>query len=461
MKLWLGILATLVLASTLAEAAVAAKGSATLRLRYEQFDTPSGNAALDQQFGGFHARLRLKGAASHGSWSIQGVLQGATTLSLPENGAFGINPVYLVANDGDTDPGKLSLLEGYVSGHGRSWDLKLGRQPFAEGAELKTGVKYLDGVAKARLAERLIGNWDWVNVGRRYDGVRLGAKAEDSRIEAFYIQPLAGGVNYKEAHEWLDDLQLYGVTMSSVREGLFPTTLVRGSVFRYEDERPGAINATGSDVDVWTVVGSILGGSKGSDALVWVAGQFGDWGNDDHSAWAVVVEVGKRLSDVKGKPQVRVGYAQASGDDGTEGDHTSFFNVLPTNHKFYGRMDYNAFSNLRNLYAIASFAPAKSTSVRLAAHTYLLVERTDAWYGGSGAFNENVLGYAARRPASGTFRNRGIGQEVDVDITHTINGNLKTMLGGGFFRADQAADEVLTHDGDGYWGYLQVVANIQ
>ena len=430
-----------------------------LRLRGEGFNTPAPVTGMDESYELFNARARGTADAAWEKISVHAVLQAAASLGLPKNGAFAIGPVYTAANTGVTDPGRISVLEFSTAFKSPRFRATLGRQKYAGGVETMTGVPYLDAIKKRRLAERLIGNWDWVNVGRRFDGIALGTQSENTAFDGFLLRPLSGGVNYKDAHEWLDDLSVFGATITGRYDRWIPSAEARLFAIQYVDQRPSAISASGEDLRITTVGSSFLTGTQDTDLLLWGSYQFGDWGLVDQKAWAFFVEAGHKFETTSGLATLRGGYAHASGDDGGA-DHQSFFNLLPTNHKFMGSMDYNAFSNLREVFVQATWVFDPRVKVRTAVHAFFLAKKTDAWYGGSGPFNEGVLGYAARRPGSGDFLNDRLGQEFDLDATITLPKKHTIHLGGGVFWGDKAAGEILKSKDDGLWGYLQLVLRI-
>lgn len=437
--------------------ALAAEGGSgiELRLRWEAFETPSAAAALDRSYDFGNGRLRLIYGRTGERLGFRAVLQAAVSLGLPEAGAFAIGPVLTAANRGDTDPSQVGIAELNLTYRTPGFRLVVGRQAYAEGLEVLTGVEHLDQVKRRRLAERLVGNWEWVNVGRRFDGLSFGARLGEQYLAGFALRPLAGGVNYQDAFEELDGLEVYGLSLTGGYGAWLPSAEVRLFALQYEDDRPGARAAAGGALSLGTVGASVLAGNERNDLLVWAAVQRGDWGPADQDAWAAIVEVGHRFGATGGAPAVRLGAAQASGDDGGR-DHGTFFNLLPTNHKWYGTLDYSAFANLRNLYLEVLASLGERLSLRAAVHSFALVARQDAWYGGSGAFDEASLGFAARRPAAGTFASDDLGRELDLDLTWKFKSGLALEVGSGYFLGGAAAEEALPVEADGAWAYLQL-----
>jgi hypothetical protein len=306
------------------------------------------------------------------------------------------------------------------------------------------------------MGERLIGNWDWVNVGRRYDGLSLGFKSEALHFVAFGFEPLQGGVNYVNAFDDFDgDVSLAGATLT----GRYGHTL-KGAEWRlfgieFEDERAPALATAGAPIEITTLGGSLLLGNERGDVLLWYASQTGDWGVADQDAAAWIVELGRKLVDGPTQVSGRLGVAEASGDGAAGGDHGTFFNLVPTNHKWYGAIDFNAFANLRNYYLDASLVRGR-LSVNAGVHRFELPDTADAWYGGSGAFDLGTLGYAARRPAAGRFSDDTIGHELDVAAGWKLGGGFKLDGGASYFDGSAAAEEILAVDADGVWTWVQL-----
>ncbi|MEM7481497.1 MAG: alginate export family protein [Acidobacteriota bacterium] len=426
-----------------------------LRLRHEFFDTPAANPAADRDYDFGNARFRFTADVKWERFDLRGVAQAAGSFGLPANGAFGIGPVYFAANDGDENPAHLGLAELFVTYRNEGFRLYGGRMKSPSGNEIGTGVAHLDGIKKRRLAERLVGNWDWVNVGRRYDGLGASWQNDTVRLDGWGFIPLAGGVNYEDAFEQLDDLSVCGIAVTGRYGQWLPAGELRLFAHQYDDDRPGARAAAGGELSMTTVGSSLLWGGEDHDLLAWVAWQTGDWGPQDHDALAFFIEGGRKIALGALTWTFRAGLAQASGGDPRDAAHGTFFNMLPTNHKFYGSLDYSAFQNLRDLYAEALITAGGPWNLRIAAHLFELEDTRDAWYGGSGAFDKERLGFAGRRPAGG-FTDDAIGQEIDIDFGYKLPHDLRLGVGGGVFFGGDGAEQFLRAESDGSWGYVQL-----
>jgi hypothetical protein len=375
--------------------------------------------------------------------------------TLPTDAGFGSGPTYLATNGGDRTPSQAGLLELALTWQEPRFRLTVGRQGFLDGAEPATGDAALDFVKRRRLGERLIGNLDFPNVGRRFDGATASADlGRAGALELFALRPLAGAFNYVDAFERLD-IDAYGASLTGRYGQWIPATEARLFAIGYRDQRPVARAAAAGDLSLSTFGGSLLAGREGWDALGWAAIQRGSFGSRDQRAWAALAELGYRFTGARGAPSLHLGFERASGG-GAEGDHASFFNLLPTNHKFYGALDYMAFSNLRDLFLETRWNPAAKLALGAALHDFSLVDRADAWYGGSGALSDRELGYVARRPAAGRFASSDLGRELDLNATVSLPRKIDLKLEAGRFFGGAAAREVLPRDADGSWLSLEL-----
>ena len=95
-------------------------------------------------------------------------------------------------------------------------------------------------------------------------------------------------------------------------------------------------------------------------------------------AYATHIEGGYTFTAQDLKPRLALGFDYASGDDDpSDQEHNTFVNLYPTNHKFYGAMDFLAWQNLIDPYLKASIAPAKGLSVALTYNAFWLATTRD------------------------------------------------------------------------------------
>jgi hypothetical protein len=184
------------------------------------------------------------------------------------------------------------------------------------------------------------------------------------------------------------------------------------------DSRPAPVREADTDaVRITTVGGHVLQvfptPSGPVDLLLWGALQTGSWGSLDHAASALALEVGiqPRLGTLA--PWLRVGFFRGSGDgDPSDGDHDTFFQVLPTPRP-YARFPFYNLSNTTEVFVTGALRPHRSAMLRAGARRVRLSESADLWYIGGGAFEDETFGYAGR-PSGG---HRRLATILDLALT--------------------------------------------
>ena len=77
----------------------------------------------------------------------------------------------------------------------------------------------------------------------------------------------------------------------------------------------------------------------------------------------VVAQGGYTFKDAWATPRLGLEYAYGSGDsDPTDGKHETFDNLFPTNHKFYGYMDFLSLQNLHDVRGIFSSSRTRGSA---------------------------------------------------------------------------------------------------
>ncbi|MFP4531333.1 MAG: alginate export family protein [Desulfobacterales bacterium] len=231
----------------------------------------------------------------------------------------------------------------------------------------------------------------------------------------------------------------------------------------YRDDRDIISDAgfiPGGKLEINTVGASVLGvypdvGAGDFDFMLWGCYQSGDWGEADQEAYAAVAEAGYRLPAVAWQPWSRLGFAYASGDDSPgDDDNETFFNLLPSNHKYHGAMDATAFSNLYDAYLQIILNPMEKLELQMDGHYYMLAEDdegTDYWYVGSGVYNDEAFGYE-RRSTGGDDE---LGMEVDLSAQYQLAANMGFTVGYAHFFGEDATENYYLADEDADWGYAQ------
>jgi hypothetical protein len=179
-------------------------------------------------------------------------------------------------------------------------------------------------------------------------------------------------------------------------------------------------------------------------------------GRLEHSAWAAHVAGGYTLEKTWATPRLGLEYNFASGDsDPTDDQHETFENLFPTNHKFYGYMDFFSWQNTHDVRANASIKPVKGLMITADYHAFWLADTSDYFYQANG--RPRTAGYGINANA-GSF----VGHEVDLVATYTYKTYGSVQAGyGHFFVGDYVNDSLASLGGatDANWAYVQLLFN--
>ena len=194
------------------------------------------------------------------------------------------------------------------------------------------------------------------------------------------------------------------------------------------------------------------------DLLAWGALQVGEWGSLDHRAWAWDLEVGWQPSALPWKPWVRIGYSRSSGDDDpADGDHGTFFQILPTARIYSFSTFYNLMNNEDGFIQLI-LRPRLGLSWRTDVHNLRLSESRDLWYQGSGAtLEDRNVGFGF--PGRPAFGHRDLFQMVETSLSYDVSQWLTLsvyyghVFGGSVVRALFAGDQA-------DFGYLEVTLKL-
>jgi len=348
-----------------------------------------------------------------------------------------------------------------------------------EGAWLRFGRSYIDMgtlvpqtepnwafLARSRLSQRLIGEVGWSTGARANDGLAAFFEWEGQAFHGFAAQPTTGVlVVDSDAYERQKDITFGGLHWTAARGSLVDDSQIEAFFIAYQDDRnPDQVSGLFGDIEVYTLGGSWLGvypcGPGRFDLLLWGAiqvGTFHDQDGDggvrklDQLAGAVIAEAGYQLPGLWSQPWLRVGVNWASGDGSPDdGSRNTFFNLLPTNHPYYGFLDQLAFSNLIDLLVQLRLTPIGELGVDLTYHRFWLQESDDFRWSGSGAFAKKSFGYA-RNPSAGS---RDVGHELDLTLTYPLARGVSLMAGFSKLWGGDAFDGQARKNAS--FGYLQL-----
>jgi hypothetical protein len=363
-------------------------------------------------------------------------------------------------NNGPETDGPVDLHQAYLAvGNHKEFpvSLKVGRQELSYGDE------------------RLVGAFAWNNIGRVFDAVKVRWQNPWFAAEAFTSKLVLPDDN--EFNIWNDYNVFSGLHLTTKQipkntaEFYF---FARNDVIGSATANPGAVlpfqTAAPAARDIYTL-GARFKSNPGElgnfDYTVEGAYQFGNWKQTvtsarlDQEAFAAMANIGYTFTDSFGTPRIALEYAYGSGDsDPTDDKHETFDNLYPTNHKFYGYMDFFSWQNLHDARAILSVKPTPALSLSLEGHLFWIADTADNLYNaggvarGGGATTGNGFG---RNPTYDNF----VGTELDIVAGYAVNKFITLEAGYGHFFVGKYIEQTWSNPAfgskDADWFYVQTV----
>jgi hypothetical protein len=317
----------------------------------------------------------------------------------------------------------------WAPGGSKRWKLRAGRQELVYGKQ------------------RLVGGFNWDNVGRSFDAARL--RYQQGAWTSDFLWGRLVDVRRRGAPHRPGNRDLYGVHVSRTPKGSSGRTEVYGFVLHDGLRSRGELSGTPQTTDIVTVgFRRQWAPATGFRYEVENAWQFGDRGPDDHSAVAFVSSGGYGWGG-RLRPALIFEYAFASGDKNpADGDSDEFNNLFPTNHLHYGYADLAGLRNLHDFRATLTSRLHARLSLQADYHRFLLAEKRGPWKNAGG----RVLGFDPNGQSGGD-----LGQEFDLTARiPLIERRLSLMAGYSvFFPGDFAklARGSETH----HFAYLQTI----
>ena len=414
--------------------------SGSLRLRVENWNWFETDAA-DSEYTFGAAVLRFGLGQKREKWDWQVEAAAPLLVDLPENaiapapqGQLGFGGSYFAAN-GRRD-GSVFLKQTFVALKGVAGQgslLRVGRFEFVDGLETTPADSTLATLKRDHIAHRLIGNFAFTHVGRSLDGLNFAKNTKTSNLTLLAGRPTEGSFQLRGWNEL--DVDLFYGAFTRLIAGRQTQQEFRVLGMHYHDgrgvlrtdNRPLPVRQADSlNLRLTTLGGHYLNSSQLGvgkiDALLWGVGQFGSWGRLNHRAGAIAVEGGYQFP-VRFSPWLRAGYFRSSGDgDAVDDRHTTFFQALPT-PRVYARFPFFNLMNNEDLFVQLRLKPQKRISLRFDVRHLRLSNRSDLWYSGGGAFQQETFGYVGR-PAGGTNE---LGTLLDLSLDYNLTPN--TILG--------------------------------
>ncbi len=298
-------------------------------------------------------------------------------------------------------------------------------------------------------AQRLIGGFNWSNVAQTFDGGKAGV-----HFVPYHIQFDVFGGDKSPIKSPREGDDLFDKSVKDRMIGYYATakafggTLIDQYMIHRATDKNVSFGPSGSgDISDYTVgVRLKKNYISGWDYELEAAQQFGEFRGKDVQATMAVGILGYTLSH-PWKPRAAFEFDYGSGDtDGSDNKMTTFDNLYPTNHLFYGYIDFASLQNINNYHYQLSAKPTKKSRVQVGMHHLFLDTYKDSYY---------TVARAVARTASGPVSTH-LGDELDLTFDYKFNDIIATQLGYSHFMSGKYLKQTGAHD-DANFVYVQTV----
>ncbi len=329
--------------------------------------------------------------------------------------------------------------------------------------------------------ERLIGAFDWNNIGRSFDGIKLRYATGGSWVDAFTARVVIPRDNHFDVSDNYDTLS--GLYASSVDLAPWQESqvyfLARNTSQNAPNFETGALVPLPSPRDIYTPgfrLKSLPGQLRGFDYDTEADYQFGRFASVTGTVPTAVV--GKNLKQdayyfhLDGgytwtkpwSPRLGLEFNYASGDKNSkDNNHGTFDTLYPTTHSVVGIMDLYCMQNIEDLRVNFTVIPLKKFIVFTSYRGVWLATPSDSFYLANqtprvGGTVDGHNGYAIN-PSYDRF----VGTEADLVLTYNFTPFAQLQGGYGHFFVGNYVKESLSAPGfgshDANYLYLQTKFN--
>ncbi len=266
--------------------------------------------------------------------------------------------------------------------------------------------------------QRLVSPFDWGNIRRRFDGVKLFVKGKTWDVDLWYLKPVI--VQRKQRDRYDEDYDFYGLYVTY--KGI-PRHGIDGFFFA-QDKTGSRRNPNGrvGDESRFTLGARFWGKTAGFDYEAMLAGQWGRWSGHTIQAWMWMLNGGYTFAEVPWTPRIGAGFDWASGDeDPRDGKVGTFDQLFPLGHAYFGFMDLIGRQNITAVNVNLSAWPVKKkVKAAIAYHSFWQNAEKDAVYNAGGApVRRDVTGRAGPE----------IGHEVDLTLLWKVDAHSTVLVG--------------------------------
>lgn len=322
------------------------------------------------------------------------------------------------------------------------------------------GLPFLIRLGRQKLSfgsERLVGSYDWDNVGRAFDALNFQLGNDEQKLNLWLAQTRDYNTPTVARNQ-----EFGGAYFSSSR--LLPTIFDAYVLVLYDARNfesvadpadPGDQAEPKKTLTLYT-----LGARLSSPSAqrfhydLEAAYQTGQRGFRDISAYGITLNAGYALG-TRWRPAIHAGYVFGSGDhDPNDERSETFSNLFPDAHREFGAMDYAGWSNISAVKLGFTFSPRDNLSIGADSHWLSLADEQDAWYR-AGGFNIGTPQEFYRRAVPGAGKK--LGHELDIYATYLYREHLNIQFGlSQFFAGEFIKNTGGLRADDSIFGYLSV-----
>lgn len=276
--------------------------------------------------------------------------------------------------------------------------------------------------------ERFIGAFAWNNIGRVFDAAKVRWQNSWFAADIFASRPvIPEDDHFNVSNDYEGFFGIYATSPKVPKHNLEVFLLSRNASASAATAVPQPQVPLPSARDIYSL--GVRLKSKPGDFGPWdytidAVGQVGNYRDTriaanserlDHLAYAFIAQGGYTFKDTFGSPRIGLEYAYGSGDDDPrDGDHGTFDNLYPTNHKFYGYADFISLQNIHDLRAIFQIKPTPRLSVALEGHAFWLADTADNFYNVAGAPRGGLTSTSGRGYGINAGNDSFVGTEIDL-----------------------------------------------
>jgi hypothetical protein len=378
-------------------------------------------------------------------WSVYGEGRSSMAVSDQRYAYFAapVPPQTVNRNGLGPESDRIDLHQAYVTiGNHKEFplSLKIGRQELSYGEE------------------RLVGAFAWNNIGRVFDAAKVrwqnawfAADFFTSRV----VIPEDEQFNVENDYDFFSGVY---ATSAKIPKNIFDVYfLARNASQKAVSAEPSPQFPQPSARDIYTY-GFRLKSKPGElgnwDYAIEAAGQFGSFRDRrlgatsprlTQEAYMAVIQGGYTFAETWGTPRLGFEYSYGSGDSNpADKKHQTFENLFPTNHKFYGYMDFISLQNIQDVRSILTLKPHPRVSMALEGHGFWLANTHDNFYNVGGAPRGGVAatpagtGYGIN-PSYSSF----VGTELDFITGVALTKFATAEVGYGHFFTGKYIDQSL------------------